>query len=223
MKHEINILTLPLPLRMGSVNCYLIRTEAGHVLIDTGGSNKRKDLLAELQRAGCTPASLRIVLLTHGDFDHIGNAAYIRSTYQTALAMHPDDLGMAERGDMFVNRSRPNVLVRTALPLFSRLDDSDRFTPDLLLHNSLDLSGHGLQAEVIHLPGHSLGSVGILTTNGHLFCGDLFENTKGPVLNSLMDDPVAADASVAKLRGLDIRTVYPGHGRPFSMDYLTKR
>jgi glyoxylase-like metal-dependent hydrolase (beta-lactamase superfamily II) len=28
----------------------------------------------------------------------------------------------------------------------------------------------------------------------------------------------AANASIEKLRGLDITTVYPGHGEPFPMD-----
>ncbi len=84
----------------------------------------------------------------------------------------------------------------------------------------MDLSGHGLQARVVHIPGHSLGSVGILTTDGDLFCGDLLANTKRPELYSLMDDPEAANASLTKLRTMEIRTVYPGHGRPFAMELL---
>ena len=82
MPHDISILTLPLPLRMGRVNCYLIRTAAGHVLIDTGGSNARKELHRELESAGCTPGSLKLVILTHGDFDHIGNAAYFARDFR---------------------------------------------------------------------------------------------------------------------------------------------
>ena len=78
MPENVNTLILPLPLRMGRVNCYLIRTADGHVLIDTGGSNERNELHRELENAGCTPGSLKLVLLTHGDFDHIGNAAYLR-------------------------------------------------------------------------------------------------------------------------------------------------
>jgi len=35
-----------------------------------------------------------------------------------------------------------------------------------------------------------------------------------------MDDPQAAKASVAKLRDFEIETVYPGHGRPFTMAQL---
>jgi glyoxylase-like metal-dependent hydrolase (beta-lactamase superfamily II) len=208
---------------MGRVNCYLIQATAGHVLIDTGGSNAREDLHGQLDRAGCMPSSLKIVLLTHGDFDHIGNAAYLRSAFGARIAMHRDDSGMAERGDMFVNRKKPNILIRALLPTFTGFGTSERFTPDVLLDDGYDLSQHGLEARVICLPGHSKGSIGILTASGELFCGDLFENTKGPTLNSLTDDFTAANASVAKLEALKIGTVYPGHGRPFAMELLTKR
>ena len=43
------------------------------------------------------------------------------------------------------------------------------------------------------------------------------ENTDKPTLNGIMDDSAAAKASVEKLRGLPINTVYPGHGKPFPM------
>jgi hydroxyacylglutathione hydrolase len=222
MPHDISILTLPLPLRMGRVNCYLIRTADGHVLIDTGGSNERKELHRELENAGCTWGSLKLVLLTHRDFDHIGNAAYLRATFGNRIAMHRDDAGMAERGDMFVNRKRPNLLVRSLVPLFTGLGAAERFMPDLYLADGDDLAQYGLEATILSRPGHSRGSVGVLTAAGELFCGDLFENMKGPALNSLMDDPAAAAASLARLESLKIRTVYPGHGQPFGMEMLTK-
>ena len=222
MPQDINMITLPMPLRMGRVNCYLIQTTAGHVLIDTGGSNARKELHRELESAGCMPGSLKLVILTHGDFDHIGNAAYLRSAFAARIAMHRNDLGMAERGDMFFNRRKPNILIRTLLPIFSGFGTSERFIPDVLLDDGYDLSQLGFNAKVIALPGHSRGSIGVLTAGGELFCGDLFENTKGPALNSLMDDPAAAHASVANLEGLLIRTVYPGHGQQFAMELLAK-
>jgi glyoxylase-like metal-dependent hydrolase (beta-lactamase superfamily II) len=51
-------------------------------------------------------------------------------------------------------------------------------------------------------------------TDSDLFCGDLLENTEIPVLNSIMDEPAAANISVEKLKSLKINTVYPGHGKP---------
>jgi hypothetical protein len=35
-------------------------------------------------------------------------------------------------------------------------------------------------------------------------------------LNSLMDDQAAAKVSMEKLAGMNISTIYPGHGQPFS-------
>jgi len=94
--------------------------------------------------------------------------------------MHPDDAGLVERGDMFSNRKKPNFLITAMIPLFTGFRKSDRFTPDILLEDGYDLSHYGLNAKVISLPGHSRGSIGILTKEGDLFCGDFFENIKGP-------------------------------------------
>jgi hydroxyacylglutathione hydrolase len=218
MPHRIKTITLSLPYRLGSVNCYLVETDAGFVLMDTGGSNKRVDLVNELESAGCKPGNLNLIVLTHGDFDHTGNGAFLREEFGTRTAMHYDDSGMVERGDMFSNRESGNALFGRVVPILFRFAKSDRFKPDLYIEEGDDLSPYGFDARVLHLPGHSKGSIGILTAGGDLFCGDLLDNTKSPVLNSIMDDLAAAKASVEKLRCLEIHTVYPGHGRPFPME-----
>ena len=90
MPHRIKTIGLSLPFRLGSVNCYLIETDDGFVLIDTGGSNKRADLVRALEGAGCKPGNLNLIVLTHGDFDHIGNCAFLREKFGTRAAMHID-------------------------------------------------------------------------------------------------------------------------------------
>jgi glyoxylase-like metal-dependent hydrolase (beta-lactamase superfamily II) len=177
-------------------------------------------LVKNLDRLGCEAGNLQVVILTHGDFDHIGNALHLRTSLGARLAMHRDDTGMAEQGDMFVNRRKPNILIKLMLPLFSSFGKTERFTPDIFLEDGTDLTPYGYDARVISLPGHSRGSVGILSAAGDLFCGDLFENTHGPRLNSLMDDPVSAETSLGKLRDLKIKTIHPGHGEPFNMKEL---
>jgi glyoxylase-like metal-dependent hydrolase (beta-lactamase superfamily II) len=203
---------------MGTVNCYLVETGSGFVLIDTGGSNQRTELERELARAGCKPGNLDLIVLTHGDFDHTGNAAYLRETYGAKIAMHQDDAGMAERGDMFWNRSSGGALLRIMAPILFGFRKSNRFESDFYLEDGTDLSEYGFDARVLQLPGHSEGSIGILTAGGDLFCGDLLENLKEPATNSLMDDPVACAASIERLQGFEISTVYPGHGQPFPLD-----
>ena len=48
--------------RFGGVNCYLIATALGFVLIDTGYSKNRADIEEELEKAGCTSETLKLIL-----------------------------------------------------------------------------------------------------------------------------------------------------------------
>ncbi len=219
---DISIIALPMRLGMGKVNCYLIRTHAGYLLIDMGATNARTELFGALEDAGCKPGNLLLVAITHGDFDHTGNAAALRSVFMARIAMYRDDAGMAEQGNMFVNRKKPNSLIGALVPLFTGFEETERFTPDLLLDETCDLRPYGLEARVLSLPGHSKGSIGILTASGDLFCGDLFKNLKPPRLNSLMDDPTAAQATLEALAKLPVIKVYPGHGKPFAMERLAQ-
>ena len=94
------------------------------------------------------------------------------------------------------------------------------FSPDFTIDEGYDLSDFGFSAKVLHLPGHSKGSIGILTINGDLFCGDLFTNMRRPRLNSMVDNKSELKDSVERLRSMRIGTVLPGHGKPFIMDSL---
>ncbi len=219
--HRQVTISLPLPLRMGKVNCYLIQAGEVYILIDTGTPMNRKDMVKELMCAGCEPGLLKLIILTHGDFDHSGSAAYLRKVFNCQIAMHMDDSGMVERGDMFVNRKQPNLFIRKLVPLLTGFGTNDRFNPDILVDEGFDLSRYDFDARIITLPGHSKGSIGILTANGDLYCGDLFENQTEPTLNSIMDDPEAANKAVEKLKKNKNITVYPGHGEPFILEQLT--
>ena len=215
---KIKTITIMMPFKMGSVNCYLLENNANYVLIDTGSSNQRSELEKELENAGCKPGQLKLIVITHGDFDHTGNAAYLRDKYGAAVAMHPNDAKMAENGDMFSNRKKQNILIRKIAPILFGFGKGERFRPNILVEDGDDLSEYGMEARILSIPGHSMGSVGVLLESGEMFCGDILENLKSPSFNSIMDDMDAAKASAEWLKGLEIRTIYPGHGKSFSME-----
>ncbi|MHA2246884.1 MAG: MBL fold metallo-hydrolase [Candidatus Hodarchaeales archaeon] len=207
------------------VNCYLFKTNDEFILVDSGFSNQRTNIESALESAGVRCGNLELILLTHGDFDHSGNCAYLRKKYQSKIAMHKADLGMVEHGDLFYSRKSRHFIIRTLvrllLPLFRmNLKKKSHFTPDIYLEEGDDLSEYGFNAQVVHIPGHSKGSIAFLTTEGDLFIGDLLENHKkrGPVNGSLIDDSLEASASIDKLESLPITIVYPGHGNPFQME-----
>jgi hydroxyacylglutathione hydrolase len=205
----------------GGVNCYLVNTGPVYFLIDTGLHARRAELVQALERAGVKPGNLRLIVITHADFDHTGNAAYLRVKYGTPIATHRGESAAVEASNMALNRKKgPGCLGRVMFSLFSVFTRADRFTPDITVDDGNDLAGYGFDARVLHLPGHSQGSIGILTAGGDLFCGDLLINIDRPSPQTLIDDQADLNASIQRLRGLPVGTVYPGHGRPFRMEQV---
>jgi len=151
-------------IKLGFVNCYLVKTGDGYIMIDTGFPRKRKDLETALKNAGCTPGTLKLIVLTHQDFDHTGNCAYLRAKYATKIAIHREDSGAVERGDMLWNRKGRNLVTRLLLQMILVVyaGKFEKFKPDLYLAEGDDLRAYGSDATALHLPGHSKGSIGIL-------------------------------------------------------------
>ncbi|HET6786228.1 MAG TPA: MBL fold metallo-hydrolase [Erysipelotrichaceae bacterium] len=208
-------------INLGGVNCYLVKAGDSYLLIDTGFSSKRAYLEKELESAGVMPGNLTLIILTHGDSDHADNSAYLREKYGAKITMHLGDSGMVENGDMSWNRKfkpdKISITFRISTMIFSGLNkpgNFNTFKPDFYIGDGQNLSEYGFCAEVLHLPGHSKGSIGILATGGELFCGDLFYNFAG---FNYIDDLTDFNASINKLKNLKIETIYPGHGKPFSM------
>jgi len=219
MAQEIKVINL------GGVNCYLVKTDTGYILIDTGFSTQRATLEKELESAGCGSGNVKLVLLTHGDSDHADNCVYVREKYGAKIAMHNSDSGMVEHGDMGWNRkAKPDKIsiIFRIISLFVKPGRFETFRPDFYIDEGFDLSEYGFDAKVLHLPGHSKGSIGILTTSGDLFCGDLIYNFSGKPGCPFIDDLADYNASVEKLKKLNIKTVYPGHGKPFPLEQFIK-
>jgi hydroxyacylglutathione hydrolase len=209
-----------IPLRVS--NAYLVKGDGGFVLIDTGFRFDRTRLERELEAAGCRPGDLRLILVTHADADHSGNAAYLRGAYGAEIATHRLEVPGVERGDMFLCRGSLRFRIRMAKPLMGlfRLRKADRFTPDVYLDDGDRLDAYGLDATVLHVPGHTVGSIAVLTGDGAFFSGDFLEDRRRPSIATFVDDADALRRSYDRAKQLGIRVVYPGHGRPFAFEEI---
>jgi len=213
-------------LPLGMVNAYLIKTDNFSFLVDSGLSIKRKKLEAALAKAGVAPGDLKLVIATHGDFDHIGNCAWLQKKYGVKIAIHEADASLCRTGSSNIKRTRTSSFI-SRIPrkilfalLFKPLMKKyplELFEPDIFLSDSQDLRSFGLDARVFHLPGHSSGSIGIHTAEGDFFSGDTINNRSKPAVGDLVENIAALETSITKIRSLKIRNVYPGHGKPFAM------
>ncbi|HEU5205403.1 MAG TPA: MBL fold metallo-hydrolase [Candidatus Limnocylindrales bacterium] len=205
-------------------NCYLLRSRDGFVLVDTGLPRNRTRIDHAIEAAGCRPGDLRLIVLTHGDYDHAGNATYLREAFGGVIGIHADDAERVRRGDwQWGFKSKPDRF----LPLFRIVGQVVRpgafrtFEPNVLLEDGQDLASYGYDGRILALPGHTRGSIGVVSADGDVFCGDLLGNFfGGPDLEFFIDDLPAAHASVERLRSMGIRMIYPGHGKPFPLSAL---
>ena len=207
------------------VNAYLIKMHDGFVLIDTGMIFHAQRLEEELTGRGCVPGKLKLVVITHGDIDHIGNCAMLQEKFKAPVAMHEADAFMGKKVT-FLNRKSRNL--RAAIHIFlarlrRRKMPFAEFKPDILLKDGQDLKKYGLDARVLHLPGHTKGSIGVLTEEGDLFCGDTFVNQKDPDIAVYVDNFPQLENSIRTLKKLNVKKVYPGHGKTFLFSDLNHK
>jgi hydroxyacylglutathione hydrolase len=208
-------------------NCYLLRAEPGFVMVDSGLPNRRADIDHAIDEAGCRPRDLRLIVLTHGDYDHAGNAAHLRAIHGAKLAIHREDAERVRRGDWnYGFKPKPDrfLMAFRVVGALVRPGPFDMFEPDVFLEDGESLAPYGYDGEIAHLPGHTRGSIGVVSRDRDVFCGDLLMNMLGgPGLEFFIDDLAAAAESVERLRKLGARTVFPGHGKAFELRRLDAR
>ncbi len=135
-------------------NCYLVSCDETQAcaVIDPGAEPEK--IFAAIAEKGLMPV---IVLNTHGHVDHIGANSDVVRKYGVPLAMHPADTGFLKASDY--------------LELSMLLGAKDSPRPERLLSHGDEIPFGRVSLRVIHLPGHSAGSVGFLGP-GFLFSGD---------------------------------------------------
>lgn len=141
--------------------------------------------------------TLKLIVSTHGHWDHIGDNARVAEHTGAQVAAHPLDAHrlINPEGRWLPFEIPPSV-------------------PAVELQEAGEIRFGSLRLEVLHTPGHTEGSVCLLDRdNGVLYSGDtLFQGSFGRV-DLPGGSPEAMVASLDRLRRLDPSLlVRPGHG-----------
>jgi hydroxyacylglutathione hydrolase len=211
------IVQITTPFRTTRVELFLLKGEK-NIIIDTGTERSpQQDILPVLESLGLTFRDIDLVLNTHGHDDHIGGNAYIKAASGGQLFIHRDDVVLLNNRELYfeqqlapvIKAQGGNLQEERAIALNIR-----PVTPDKqLVDKDIIKGGNGMDLQVVHLPGHTNGSVGFLWEQKQImFCGDslvgLHEgNGKLPIIFDLE----AYIKSVEKLQGMQIRTLFCAH------------
>lgn len=173
-----------------------------------------------------------LVLLTHSHLDHAGGAHLFHER-----AAHPAEAAVLAEG-IPASRYGPELYERLGLdaggvPIPDLLIDQlpypgydpgcYRVDPLVLTRqlgegDRVDLGDRALR--VLHLPGHTPGSVGFFDEDtGMLFSGDVIYG--GELIDNLPESDLGDyRRSLERLADLEVSVVHPGHGRSFDQTRL---
>lgn len=206
-------------IKCGNGNCYIVENGSSGVLIDTG----KKEYAAKVLEA-CRAYNVKLIVLTHAHFDHSENAAEISEKLGIPTAMNENDVGLIGSNNdqqLYADTFLGKIVLSASLKDFSKRA-MPQFKPTVFLHEGDSLSEYGIDAQIIELPGHTDGSIGIDVKNKHLIVGDALMNMFYPTVSMLYHNKKEMLESAKKIAALGSRTVYFGHGKPVANKQWTK-
>jgi len=209
------------PIHCGFTTVYALKGD-GVILIDGGDPNKVDNIKKGIAKALIQPEEIKLIILTHGHWDHTGSARDIKQLTGAKILLH--------RGDMhFIAEPKTiqppglNSWGRTLsalLTFMSPMIHVPKFEVAIIAEDKeLSLAEYGIPGRIIPTPGHSWGSVSVILDSGDVFVGDLAMNLfplrLNPGLPIFGDDMTIVKNSWRKLLDRDVKTIYPAHGNSF--------
>jgi len=209
--------------------CYVIK-EKGVIMVDGGPPKMRSTFIKKMNEFAVDPKEIKLVVLTHGDFDHVGSAGEIRELSGAKIAIHNKDQLHLEQG-IFNWPKGVNTwgkISRTLLmPLIKNAMAFQKTKADLILDDrDFPLNNYGISGRILYTPGHTSGSVSVLLDSGEVFAGCLTHNrlpfTSHPALPIYAENLNLVKESWKKLIDAGAKTIFPAHGKPFSVELIKK-
>jgi glyoxylase-like metal-dependent hydrolase (beta-lactamase superfamily II) len=185
-------------------NCGAFIGAGRAALIDPGlrpeGVATLLDLLAE------QGAALERIIITHSHWDHILGPELLPPAPITAHAAYRHTLEQSSAGTLrAIARWEGHFGVERAAPFRPPM-------PDEAVGDGHTIAIGGLSLRLIHIPGHAADQVAIYEPqSAALWAADTLSDLEIPFVS---DSLATYEATLARLAGLEIRALAPGHGAP---------
>jgi len=212
---------------LGVTSCYLILGKE-IVMVDAGMPDKLQRFKKVLSKHRIDPTRIKLIVLTHSHFDHSGSARDIRDLTGAKIAIHESERECVEHNKVLIPKG-VNFKGKITQPLiFSFKIPFPKFTPDILLNNEpYPLSEYGINGQIIHTPGHTIGSLSVILDSGEAFVGCMAHNgfpfRWKPGLPIYAQDINAIKENWKILIDKGISFIYPGHGKAFPIEVIKSK
>lgn len=201
------------------VNAYLLDSDEGAILIDAGSPWDGGKILHALAVQGFAAGDVAAIVVTHGDFDHIGGLARVARELEAAVYVPADEVDVV-RG---TQSPRPHW---AGSSLISRVGQLFEPVMALFLDRHIDIAGTLREGEpapgdliAIDTPGHTVGHICLLDEKtSTLFGGDLLTIRANYAVAPpfVLYDEQLQQTSLRKIQAYEFEQAGFGHGPPLT-------
>ncbi len=213
-------------------NNYIIQTEIGLIVIDTGYEGGFDKFVCKFKAAGLSFTDVKFIFLTHAHDDHAGFLNELAQNTDAPIILHKDGVKQLKAGQNSFDGEFPTkkAFIFGKIMVFAgkgehRFPSVDLFEKYLIFENNEQyLKRSGIDAQIIRLPGHTSDNIGLLLSDGKLLCGDAAMNgfpstARQTIWIEDKSEFLKSWDTMIKLKPVKI---YPSHGRPFAASDLEK-
>ena len=208
----------------GTGNAYLICTENGNLLVDTGRKAAFRRLKRNISTLNPDLKSIHFLILTHSHYDHCQNAHEIQKRAGCRVIMSAHEAEFARSGlSPLPDGTNPFTRIISFLgkKCAQKVFKFSPFIPVILVEDDLDLKSYGFNIRIIHTKGHSKGSISVLIDDEIAIVGDtMFGVCKNSIFPPFADDIPEMINSWGKLLKTDCQIFLPGHGKVISRELV---
>jgi hydroxyacylglutathione hydrolase len=198
----------------GRSNVFLLTNGKTNFLIDTSSGRLWNKLQKQLSKAGV--GHINYLILTHTHFDHAANANKIKEKYGASVIVHKNEADYLAQGENVIPQGTTlltRALVKLAGKWFLKKLRYERCRFDILVDGILDLKAMGIEACIMHTPGHTSGSVSVIVEDEIALVGDaMFGVFRGSVFPPYAENAGLMIQSWGKLLLTNCRLFIPSHG-----------
>lgn len=213
--------------KSGITNCYIIG-DKNKILIDTGMPGEYDKFTQSLKELNISPKQISWIILTHGHWDHIGNAKMLKDLTGAKIIAHKNDRALIEEGRKFMppGVTKWGKTLRPVLSLMLKRFSIEATEVDIEINDKdYSLEEFGMKGKIVHTPGHSPGSLSVVLDSGEAFVGDMAMNaiplTICPALPVFAEDLPLVKTSWRNLISKGVTKIFPAHGDAFMMEKIT--
>ena len=185
-----------------STNCYLIQSDSGWLMIDSGWPDTFAQLLQLLNQNNISIHEINYLVITHFQPDHAGLTQNLKDL-GTTLLLHEYQVPYINKLNLLYKKNpKANFKDITSNGNLVMSEEESRSF----------LESIGINGELVSTPGHSDDGISLVIDECCAFTGDL------PAIHQMEDEDIVIEDSWDMIKKHAVTVIYPGHGDAYDIN-----